>query len=91
MKTRAELKAMSNQELKEYQQSLLALCTPKMALENQIDRLSTELTAQLEIFNQLKNPEAPINSRLKNSIQSLKHRIENLESQLAEVIQDSKS
>ena len=44
-----------------------------------------------EIFNQLKNPEAPINSRLKNSIQSLKHRIENLESQLAEVIQDSKS
>ncbi|MFH7411100.1 hypothetical protein [Acinetobacter variabilis] len=91
MKTRAELKAMSNQELKEYEQSLLALWTPKMALENQIDRLSTELTAQLEIFNQLKNPEAPINSRLKNSIQSLKHRIENLESQLAEVIQDSKS
>ena len=65
MKTRAELKAMSNQELKEYEQSLLALWTPKMALENQIDRLSTELTAQLEIFNQLKNPEAPINSRLK--------------------------
>ena len=91
MKTRAELKAMSNQELKEYEQSLLALWTPKMALENKIDRLSTELTAQLEIFNQLKNPEAPINSRLKNSIQSLKHRIENLESQLAEVIQDSKS
>ena len=50
MKTRAELKAMSNQELKEYEQSLLALWTPKMALENQIDRLSTELTAQLEIL-----------------------------------------
>ena len=91
MKTRAELKAMSNQDLKEYEQSLLALWTPQIALENQINRLSTELSAQLEIFNQLKNPDAPENSRLKNSIQSLKHRIENLESRLAEVLQDSKS
>lgn len=66
MKTRAELEAMSNQDLKEYEQSLLALWTPQIALENQINRLSTELSAQLEIFNQLKNPDAPENSRLKN-------------------------
>ena len=65
MKTRAELEAMSNQDLKEYEQSLLALWTPQIALENQINRLSTELSAQLEIFNQLKNPDAPENSRLK--------------------------
>ena len=56
MKTRAELEAMSNQDLKEYEQSLLALWTPQIALENQINRLSTELSAQLEIFNQLKIP-----------------------------------
>ena len=50
MKTRAELEAMSNQDLKEYEQSLLALWTPQIALENQINRLSTELSAQLEIL-----------------------------------------
>ena len=41
MKTRAELIAMTDQELEAYEQSLLALWTPKIALENQIDRLST--------------------------------------------------
>ena len=65
MKTRAELEAMSNQDLKEYEQSLLALWTPQIALENQINRLSTELSAQLEILIQLKNPDAPENSQQK--------------------------
>ena len=55
MKTRAELIAMTNQELEEYEQSLLAQWTPKIALENQIDRLSTEHIGQLEIFKKLKN------------------------------------
>ena len=72
MKTRAELIAMTDQELEAYEQSLLALWTPKIALENQIDRLSTEHIGQLEIFKKLKNPNAPENSRLKNSILSLK-------------------
>lgn len=39
MKTRAELDAMSHQELKDYEQSLLALWTPRMAIESDIERL----------------------------------------------------
>ena len=86
MKTRAELIAMTNQELEEYEQSLLAQWTPKIALENQIDRLSTERTGQLEIFRKLKNPDAPENKRLKDSILSLKYRIEDLENRLNNLI-----
>lgn len=86
MKTRAELIAMTNQELEEYEQSLLAQWTPKIALENQIDRLSTECKGQLEIFRTLKNPDAPKNSRLKDSIFSLKYKIENLEDELDDLI-----
>nr|WP_227552066.1 hypothetical protein [Acinetobacter baumannii]ALB75419.1 hypothetical protein [Acinetobacter baumannii] len=41
MKTRAELDAMSHQELKDYEQILLALWTPRMAIESDIERLST--------------------------------------------------
>ena len=78
MKTRAELIAMTDQELETYEQSLLAQWTPRMALENQIDRLSTERKGQLEIFRKLKNPNAPENSRLKDSIFSLKYKIEDL-------------
>lgn len=70
MRTKAELAAMSCEELKDYEQSLLELWTPRMALENQIDRLRTERRGQLEIFNRLKNPDAPENERLKNSILS---------------------
>ena len=47
---------MSNEELESYEQSLLALWTPRIALENQIDRLSTEYKGQLEIFNKTKKP-----------------------------------
>ena len=86
MKTRAELIAMTDQELEEYEQSLLAQWTPKIALENQIDRLSTERTGQLEIFRKLKNPDAPENSRLKDSILSLKDRIKDLEDKLDDLI-----
>lgn len=50
MKTRAELDAMSHQELKDYEQSLLALWTPRMAIESDIERLSTNRTELLEIF-----------------------------------------
>ena len=56
IKKRSELQAMSNEELESYEQSLLALWTPRIALENQIDRLSTEYKGQLEIFNKLKKP-----------------------------------
>ena len=86
MKTRAELIAMTNQELEEYEQSFLAQWTPKIALENQIDRLSTEYTGQLEIFRKLKNPDAPKNKRLKDSILSLKYRIKDLENRLNDLI-----
>ena len=55
MKTRAELIAMTDQELEAYEQSLLALWTPKIALENQIDRLSTEHIGQLESLKKEKN------------------------------------
>ena len=55
MKTRAELDAMSHQELKDYEQILLALWTPRMAIESDIERLSTNRNELLEIFNQLKN------------------------------------
>ena len=65
IKKRSELQAMSNEELESYEQSLLALWTPRIALENQIDRLSTEYKGQLEIFNKLKSPDALENSRLK--------------------------
>ena len=86
IKKRAELQAMSNEELESYEQSLLALWTPRIALENQIDRLSTEYKGQLEIFNQLKSPDAPENSRLKDSIYSLKYRIENLKDDLIKIV-----
>ena len=86
MKTRTELIAMTDQELETYEQSLLAQWTPRMALENQIDRLSTERKGQLEIFRKLKNPNAPENSRLKDSIFSLKYKIEDLKNKLDDLI-----
>ena len=89
MKTRAELIAMTNQELEEYEQSLLAQWTPRIALENQIDRLSTEYTGQLEIFRKLKDPNALENKRLKDSILSLKYKIEDLEDKLDDLIQNN--
>ena len=82
MKTRAELIAMTDQELEEYEQSLLAQWTPRIALENQIDRLSTEHKGQLELFRKLKNPDKIENLRLKNSILSLKDKIEGLKNKL---------
>ena len=82
MKTRAALIAMTDQELEEYEQSLLAQWTPRIALENQIDRLSTEHKGQLELFRKLKNPDKPENLRLKNSILSLKDKIEGLKNKL---------
>ena len=90
MKTRAELIAMTDQELEAYEQSLLALWTPKIALENQIDRLSTEHIGQHKIFKKLKNPNAPENSRLKDSVFSLKYKIENLKDELDDLIQGSR-
>ena len=90
MKTRAELIAMTDQELEEYEQSLLAQWTPRIALENQIDRLNTEYTGQLEIFKKLKNPNTPENIRLKGSISSLKYKIENLQNELGNLIQDNR-
>ena len=87
MKTRAELIAMTDQELEEYEQSLLAQWTPKMAFESQIDRLSTEYNGQLELFRKLKDPYDFRNARLVASIKSLKHRIKELEDKLDDSIQ----
>lgn len=89
MKTRAELIAMTDQELEEYEQRLLAQWTPRIALENQIDRLSTEYTGQMEIFRKLKDPNALENKRLKDSILSLKYKIEDLEDKLDDLIQNN--
>jgi hypothetical protein len=89
MRTRAELAAMSCEELKDYEQSLLALWTPRMALESYIGKLRAYRKELLEIFKQLKNPDAPRNERLKNSILSLKDRIEDLEDELDDLIQDN--
>ena len=90
MRTTAELSSMSCEELKDYEQSLLALWTPRMALESDIERLRTHHSELLEVFNQLKNPDAPINARLKESIISLKDRIEDLEDELDDLIQDER-
>ena len=90
MRTKAELDAMSHQELKDYEQSLLALWTPRMAIESDIDRVRTNRNELSEIFNQLKHPDAPENERLKNSILSLKYKIEDLEDKLDDLIQDNR-
>ena len=90
MRTKAELDAMSHQGLKDYEQSLLALWTPRMAIESDIERLSTHHSELLEVFNQLKNPDAPKNSRLKDSILSLKYKIESLEGKLSDLIQENR-
>jgi len=90
MRIKAELIAMTNQELEEYEQSLLAQWTPQIALENQINRLSTEYIGQLEIFRKLKNPNAPENKRLIDSIFSLKNRIKKLENALDDLTNYSK-
>ncbi len=90
MRTRAELAAMSCEELKDYEQSLLALWTPRMALESDIEKLRTHRKELLDVFKQLKNPDAPGNERLKNSILSLKSKIEDLEDGLDDLIQDER-
>ena len=78
MRTKAELAAMSCEELKDYEQSLLALWTPRMALESDIERLRTHRSELLEIFNQLKNPDVPINTHLKDIIEDLKDELDDL-------------
>lgn len=90
MRTTAELATMSCEELKNYEQSLLALWTPRMALESDIERLHTHRSELLEVFNQLKSPDAPEHERLKNSILSLNSKIKNLEDKLDDLIQDER-
>lgn len=87
-KTDDELKAMNTLELKEYEESLFTQWNPRTSLENRINKLKEERKGQLQIFNNLKNPDAPINARLKESISSLKYRIEDLEDELDDLIQD---
>ncbi|MDM1249482.1 hypothetical protein HX005_19185 [Acinetobacter sp. R933-2] len=90
MRTTAELASMSCEELKDYEQSLLALWTPRIALENDIERLRTHRSELLEIFKKLKHPGVPENERLKNSILSLNSKIEDLEDELDDLIQDER-
>ena len=90
MRTKVELAAMSCEELKDYEQSLLALWTPRMAIESDIERFCTQRRELLEVFNQLKNPDAPEHERLKNSILSLKYKIKKLEDKLDNLIQDNR-
>ncbi|WP_286384321.1 MULTISPECIES: hypothetical protein [unclassified Acinetobacter] len=61
-----------------------------MALESDIERLRTHRSELLEIFNQLPPPDTPENERLKNSIFSLNGKIEDLEDELDDLIQDDR-
>lgn len=85
------LQSMTDQELKQYEQELLAQWTPRIAFEIQIDRLSSQRAELLEIYNKLKNPGGSNNLRLSNSIKSLKYNLESIEDDLDDLIQDSRN
>lgn len=80
---------MTDHELKEHEQKLLAQWMHKIALEVQIDKFSSQSTELLEIYNDLKTPDCSKNERLINSIMNLKYKLEDLEDELNDVIQDS--
>jgi hypothetical protein len=82
---------MTDQELKEYEQELLAQWTPRIALEIQIDRLNSQRAELLEIYNQLKSPADSNSLRLSYSIKSLKYKLESIEDDLDDLIQDSRN
>ena len=63
--------ALSPQEFKNYKQQLLAQWTPQIALENSIDRVSTDLRELSDFFDRLNNPDSPKHQRLKTSILNL--------------------
>ncbi|ENU93547.1 hypothetical protein F971_00805 [Acinetobacter vivianii] len=83
------LKTMTDNELKEHEQKLLAQWTRRIALEVQIDNFSSQRTELLEIYNNLKPPHSSKNERLINSIMTLKYKLEDLEDELNDIIQDS--
>lgn len=85
----AQLEVMSDQELNKYEQELLTKWIPRVALEAQIDRLNSQRSELLEIYHKLKNPRHPQNTRLIHSIKSLKHKLEDFEDELDDLIQDS--
>lgn len=80
--------AMSNQQRIDYEQELLSQWSPRIALEIQIDILSSQRTELLEIFYKIQNPSSPQNSRLINSIKQLKHKLEDIEDELDDLLQD---
>lgn len=82
------LREMSNQQRIDYEQELLSQWTPRIALEIQIDSLSSQRTELLEIFYKLQNPSSPQNSKLINSIKQLKHKLEDIEDELDDLLQD---
>lgn len=84
------LKKMSDQELKEYEQRLLDQWTPRIALEVQIDKLSSERTELVEVINNLSELKSLKNIRLVQSVINIKYKLENLEDKLDDLIQDSK-
>lgn len=93
---------LSGNELKEQQKINdleLKINREKQKLDKKLTRQKILLGAFLvdalekdsvEVFNQLKNPDAPKNSRLKDSILSLKYKIESLEGKLSDLIQDNR-
>ena len=82
---------MTDKELEEHEQYLLTQWTPRMAFEVQISRLSSRRAELLEIYNKLKDPSSSQNEKLVNSINSLKYKIEDLEDELDDLIQDQAS
>ncbi|HCA5151981.1 TPA: hypothetical protein MW187_003592 [Acinetobacter baumannii] len=82
------LRTMSNHQLIEYEQELVNQWTHRISLEIQINSLSTQRNELLEIFYKLKNPSSPENSRLINSIKQLKDKLEDIEDELDDLLQD---
>lgn len=83
------LKTITDHELKEHEKKLLGQWTHRIALEVQIDKFSSQRTELLEIYNNLKIPDCSKNERLINSIMTLKYKLEDLEDELNDIIQDS--
>ncbi|MEB6666840.1 hypothetical protein MXM33_07315 [Acinetobacter vivianii] len=83
------LQDMSEYELEDYEQLLVSQWSNRIALEVQISRIRSQYSDLLEIYNNLKNPKSIQNLKLSTSIKSLKYKLEELEDDLDDLIQDS--
>lgn len=86
---KVNLQNMSKYELESYEKQLLDQWSNRIALEVQIDRISSQRSQLLEVYKNLKNPKSIKNSKLCNAIKTLKYKLEELEDDLDDLIQDS--